>query len=822
MKIKKIPWLLVICFIFAAAPGFAQNDKSEESFFMAKKAYEDGFYEVSIGLLERYFSSNADYPKNPQARLLLAQCHFNSGRFFEALKILEGLLNDTRAYTLKDAVYYWIAEVHFKSNNFQQAIDFYERLVAEFPSSAYAPSAYYSLGWAFYQMNNYAKALDNFRALENKFPKEPQAKEAAFKIIECFYNLKDYEGLKKAIKPYFKIYAGDRLRQAYLYFYQAEADYYLNNWELAAQNYAKAYSAATEDKVKALARLGLGWSYLKLKKYKDSENAFSDINHAALDKKSKEVLLLAQAILMSEDNRVNEAKKIYDEILNTSSDPMVLIQAYIGKGDALSNLAEYAEAIKVYKKGAWLIDANANFPSEITSRLRYNLSLAYAKQGQFTEAINELQDIAKNSAGQSEKLKALCQIADVYQAKGDYLRAREFYKQILKDYPGSSYSDYLEYQTAVMSLKISDYPAAITILADFRKKYPASEFSGGALYALGLAYFQNRDYSGVLKLFGDSQAGFKDNALKQQFNYLSASSLFNLSRFNEAVIQFKNIINSGFKDNELAEKAEYGIADCYYRMGNEQEALTRFELLRSKFPGSVLAPEIMLWLGSYYYRNGELVVARRYLSSLIKDFPKSDLLSDAYYLLGSTYLEEGRIVEARENFDKVINSGDAERFVPGMLAIADSYARQGKFSQAVDTYQDLAGKCPNLVNLIYPKLAGVFYLNNDYQQARDYYRKCLKTILDKDAADIWFKIAECSEGLGDFNQAPEEYLKAAEAYPLNSEFFARALLRAAKIYEDQDNLKQALIIYERILRADTPEAGFAKERIDEIKAGLMR
>ena len=50
------------------------------------------------------------------------------------------------------------------------------------------------------------------------------------------------------------------------------------------------------------------------------------------------VLLLGRAILMMETGGVNEAKNIYDDLLKTTTDPLVLIHAYLGKADALYNL----------------------------------------------------------------------------------------------------------------------------------------------------------------------------------------------------------------------------------------------------------------------------------------------------------------------------------------------------------------------------------------------------------------------------------------------------------------------------------------------------
>jgi TolA-binding protein len=298
---------------------------------MAKKAYEDGFYEVSLGMLERFQKNYPDSTENLQAVLLSGQCYFYQGRYLEALNIFQALVNNPQADSFKDALYFWMGEVHFRSNNFQKSAELYQKIIDNFPHSSFVPAAYYSLGWSFSQTGKFNQAIQTFKSLIAKFPAEPQSKDAAFKLIECLYNLREYSELKAKIKPVFKLYGNDRLRLPYLYFYLAESEYYLAN-------------------------LGLGWSYLKLAKYKEAEEVLADIKPGILDKKSLDILLLGQALLMSATNRVYEAKKLYEQLINLSSDPLISLQAYLGKADAHYNLAEYAQAINVYKEGLAKID----------------------------------------------------------------------------------------------------------------------------------------------------------------------------------------------------------------------------------------------------------------------------------------------------------------------------------------------------------------------------------------------------------------------------------------------------------------------------------
>lgn len=766
--------------------AFRPEEKEAETLFMAKKAYEDGFYEVSLGMLGRFQNDFPHSTKAPAARLLTGQCYFFQGHYLQALNILESLLNEPAPNNFKDAVYFWIAEVHFKGNNFEKAAAFYEKMINDFPQSPYAPAAYYSLGWSISEIGKYAQALEVFQILQEKFPKEPQSKDAGFKIIECLYNLKKYSELRNKVNPYFKLYANDSLRLSYLYFYLAESEYYLNNFEDAANNYLKSSQVTADDKVRALAKLGLAWANLKLKKYKEAEDAFADIKQSNLDKKSMDILLLGRGVLMSRSNRVYESKKIYGQLISESSDPLILAQAYLGKADALYNLAEYVQAAKVYKEGLDKIDKDSA-PAELLDKLRYNLGLAYIKQGQLKAAIEELNVVARSSQDEEVKVGAFSQVGDAYQESGEFAKAEEVYANILKDYPNSPYADYAQYQLGLAQLKKGDLTTAISTFKLMLKNYARSSLFGNAVYSLGLVYFQKGDYLAGCDIFSRFKNELKDSPLASQALYMLGTSFLNLNKPDEALKVFKSIPKLYPQDTELLQKTEYEIADCYYKLGQEKEAIARFKLLRAKYPDSKLTPEIMWWLGQYYYQHDDLNLARRYFNSLSKDFPDSNLTGDAFYALGLTFSDEGKPEQAADNFRMAIKLGPAQLRAQATAALAESY-----------------------------------YKIQDYEQAKLFYQKSLELANVSEVADLQFSLAEVLEAKGEFDAAIGLYLKVSDLYPDAPQLFVRALLRAAKIYEDKEEFIEALKLYKQIVEKQTEEAKFAQERIDWISANVKK
>ncbi|MDD5730330.1 MAG: tetratricopeptide repeat protein [Candidatus Omnitrophica bacterium] len=817
---KKLTFALILfCAFSSVLCGLAypqEQAKEEEALFVAQKAVDDGFYDVGLSLLERFLKNYPASSKTTDASLLIGQCYFYQGRYLDALKKFEELQNLPQASGIKDAVLYWTAEVHFRGNNFSKAASFYKMIIDDFPKSTYLPSAYYSMGWCLFQDGKFEEALNYFKAVEEKFPKETQVQDAYFKIIECLYNLKDYPAMKEKIKSYLKLYSKDVSKIPYLYFYQAEADYYLNNFTESLDSYSKALAKTKDEKLQALARLGIGWSYLKEKLYKQAEDAFSEVKADNLEKRNQDALLLAKAVLNFETKKYTQAEEIYNQLMNSTTDTAVQVQACLGKADSLYNLGEYQEAEIVYKEA--LAKITVDFPSgEITDKLHYGLAWALFKQAEFKDAIKEFQKIAKQSEDKVVKVSALCQIGDAYQDSGEYDKAQETYDSILKDYPDSLYGDYVQYQLGLTMLKSSNYDGAILSFLSLKRNYPNSKMLDEANYALGLAYFQKQDYNSSREIFGRFEQDFKESNLKSQANYLLGTSLYNLGKYQEAIEVFKNILRNFSQDSDLCQKAEYEIADCFYQMGDEKEAMSRFKALRTKYPDSKLTVEIIWWLGEYYYRHNDLNLAGRYFNSVIQDFPKSSLVNDAYYILGSIYEQESKYEDSLNCFTKVIGSGKSDLSGQAAIAIADIYLKQDKPEAAYNAYQDVLKNYPNLNYLAFPKIADYLYSAKKYDEAVDYYRKSLDIVPAKDIAYIQFKIAETRQSQGKPKDAVEEYLKVSYLYPENSALVVKSLLRVGKIYEDQEDYKRAFDMYQKVSAMDVPEAKFARENMEQIK-----
>ncbi len=204
----------------------AQDSYETELFLVAQKAFEDGFYDVSMRYIHQLFEENPKTEKHIQAKLLLGQCYFFRSQYLKAYDTFQGLVQYNE---YKDATLYWLGETYLKGSDYKNAEKQYTQLIDLYPDSIYTPQAHYSLGWTYFSQNKFKKAKAAFLKLIHNFPIHQLTEDSSFKLAETEYNLRAYENTIQYFKSYILNYPKSR-RHAQAYFYIAESYYFLENF----------------------------------------------------------------------------------------------------------------------------------------------------------------------------------------------------------------------------------------------------------------------------------------------------------------------------------------------------------------------------------------------------------------------------------------------------------------------------------------------------------------------------------------------------------------------------------------------------------------
>lgn len=820
-SINKIIVVILILFlsIFYPAVTFSQPNtgataKEEEAIFVAQKAINDGFYELAQEMLERFIKTNPKSQKIPEAQLLIAQSLYYQNKYLQAMDKLNTLLESPQSKSLKDAVYYWIAEVHLKGRDFMRAKSFYERIIKEFPDSDYVPSSLYSLGWCAIEMNKFDEALNNLNNLREKFPNSPLKEEAFFKIIEALSRIKDYNRQKVEINRYLAEYPQTK-RLSLLYFYRAEANFYLGSYQEALGDYAMVLEHSHDEHIKNLAKTGLAWSHLKLNNFKEAKDNFSKIDKGPLDKNLLSTVLLGEALSLTELGDFSQGFSLYKELIQAAPPSNILLQALWGQAQALCRQEKIDEAILIYRKIIQTADIADKEEADILDEARNALASIYLKRGDFQNAIMEFKILGATGQDPTVKANAFCQAAGVYQDLKEYQKAYDAYSYILKEIPDNTALDFIHYQMAACLIKLEKFDLAINLLDAFVLKFPQSKFLNDANYSKGSAYYQKKDYASAIKKFKELAQYTRDLNIKSNSLYMMALCFLELGQYQEAISIFQGIIKEFSTDPDLISKCEFEIAALFYKMGNSDEALSRFKAIINNTPQSQSAPEAIYWLADYYYKRQNFQVSRRYFGDLVRSYPKSNLANRAIFGLGLCFYQEGSLDEAL-NESKKITTTDPELKIEIAQFQAGIFLRKDDSYGALNIYQKLSQSTDKaLKEAAYLKMADIYRDMSDYDLVIDSYKNAI--VNSNRPGLIHLLLAGTLQEQGKLQPAINEYLKIAQIYPDDLDTVVKAYLRAAELLEEKENWQKAQELYKKVVDLDVPESKYASERLKGFK-----
>ncbi|MFC1703618.1 tetratricopeptide repeat protein [Candidatus Omnitrophota bacterium] len=828
--LRKTYRLLLVTLVLASfclCAASAETNKEEELFFVAQKSFEDGFYDVSLGYFERFLQEFPETTRRAEAYLMIAQCYLKQDRFIKSLENLQLALESPNNEAIKDSLLYWSAEVHFKGKDYSRAKEYYQQIIDSFPGSTFFGHAYYSLGWCFFEEAQWQKAAEHFQTVISAYPNDELIEDSYFKLAESKYNLKKFHDAKDAFAHYIEKFK-DSKNLAKAYFYKAESSYYLEDYDSSIGGYLTAIDKSMNGELTVLAKTGLGWSYLKLSDFEKAENYFKEAEEQARSESiNLDEVLFGQATLYSEVARHEDALTTFSYLITETPKTQWLVDAYLGKANALYALNRFDEAITTYKA------VLEKFPSEDTfteqhEKIGFGLAWSYLKLENLEQAIEVLKNIASKTTSNLVKVGALCQVGDAYHDAQQYEKALGVYDGVLQNYPDSFYGDYAQLQQAMTLLKMERFDAAILSLQALQKNFPESKSLAEANYYLGLAYFNKGNFVAARDHISDfNQTLSYESPLKSDTMLLLGASLRSLSKFQEAIDIF-NAIKKDYPDSsDLMQKCDYEVAMCYFGMKNDDEALKMLKILVYKFPDSQAALDTLIFLGNYYSSIEDYEVARRHLQRVIAEFPYSDRVEEAKYRIAKLYVEEEQDQQARDLLTEITEHRPESKFTAlAHLELAEMQLRIDKdFNKATETAQGVVEKYPDFSRDGYFKLADIQRSQGSFQEAVELYRKALDTKKVKSQIDnvqVQFAIAETFEEKGSYDEAIEVYFEVAYLYPEKKSWFIRSYLRAARIFEDREDWPEAQKIYEKISLENVEEAKFAQERLEWINQNIIQ
>jgi TolA-binding protein len=250
-------------------------------------------------------------------------------------------------------------------------------------------------------------------------------------------------------------------------------------------------------------------------------------------------------------------------------------------GDTYQQERMKESAVKTYQE---LISLYPN--NELAEEARFRIALLHARDGKWTEAIEEMNQVIHHSPKNHLAVEARVELGGIYLLLKNYPKALEQYEWVIKHHPQhpSAKRVYLGMEEGYRSLGKMDQ--AEKILKELSGSFPREDIQYEGQLRLGTLYYTQK-------------------------------------RFGDAVAAFSVAVRS--PEERVASQAQYKLGEAYLEAGNRESALVQFSKVVYLYPQHPdLMEEALLKLGALYVEEKKTSEARQIYHKLLEKSKRED------------------------------------------------------------------------------------------------------------------------------------------------------------------------------------------------------
>ncbi|AKJ65568.1 tetratricopeptide repeat protein [Kiritimatiella glycovorans] len=534
-----------------------------------------------------------------------------------------------------------------------------------------------------------------------------------------------------------------------------------------------------------------------------------------------------RAKILADSGRAPEALDLLKEAIAGAADKNIAAELQTVRGDLLYAREEYAEALDAYQ-------AVLDVTSAPAGRLYYNKAWCLWYLQRYAQATPAFEEAARALEGAEMRARAWFKAGDALFRRGQYEEARTRYLKAAEAVQGGPRVPQALYQAHLSAARAGAREEALEGFRELAARYPDHPLAGRARLRIGDIQSEKNDWEKALETYTALAESAKDASVAAEAMKQRGLLLYRHNRFEEALEVF-DAVRDEHPGSEAAERAFFMRGFCHLLLGNPERALEICREFARRFPESAWAPEVTFWIGEYYFNHQDYAAARESFEKLADQAEGHELVDDALYWSGRAAAARGEFRAAVKLFSRLAGQFPESEQLPGArFAQGDALTELGEFPRAILAFEEVIREYPDhyLADAAWGRKGDCqFTLGADdparYREARDSYRMILKSASASSVLRLQaeYKIGRCEEKLGHRTEAVSHYMNAVYSY-LSDEvpptpdavlWFTRAAFNAATVKERQEEWRQAVKVYERVVEAGVPAAEEAAKRIGRIR-----
>jgi tetratricopeptide (TPR) repeat protein len=782
----------------------------------------------------------------------IAQIYYVQGRKDEAVKYAEAKVQQGKAKHYELELKQLLGHAYFERKEYAKAVPHLEAYVNK--AEKVRREDLYELSYSYYQANNYTKAIEGFKQLSGK---EDSLSQHAMYLLGDSYlktNLRRdarnaflFSSVNNSNPTQREISRFNYAKLSYELGYQDEA---LKSLRSFIDDYPNSQHSeeATDLLVGALTNTN---------NYRDAMTLLEGLKYpSANTKRLYPRILFGRATELINDGRLAEADALLDKALKDPNNAAVLPLVNFWKGELAYRNNNIDDAIKYYHA---YLNAGAPTSGEANERtVKYNLGYAYHRKENYAVSRTFFEPLATNVSISSDAVTqdAYLRTADAYFMNRNYAQARTMYDNVIRF--SWAAEDYATFQKAMIA-GISNSTEKINALNTLIRKFPNSSLVMDANMEIANTYLaEERFPQAVPYLSAITKAG-GNNSLKPQAYLKLGIAYFNMNNYNDAVVQFRQVISNypdspeadealdnlrniyieQGKPNEYADVARqagkplsvsaedsltYAAAELQYQNGNTDAALGAFEQYLQRFTAGTYAVDAHFYSGDIYNKRKDWNNAMRHLAVVAERAPNR--FADRAVLAAAriNFFELKNYAESEKYFGQLKNlTANQETKLEAMRGLLRSQYQQQKWSEAVENAKELValkGSTADDKSLSNMAIGKSAQIKGEYDVAINAFKNVVSVNKGALAAEARYEIANSwmtLNRLADAEKAAFEVINKSGSYDF---WVTKSYILLGDIYFKQKDYFNAKATYQSIVEnsLNIELKNEAQRKLDEVTA----
>ncbi len=879
-------------------------EKYPDSPFVSSSSYwlgEIAFHDQQMKAAHAYFSRVTADPGCQYlgyAYYSLGWLEHQAGKYALAADSFAVIATLDNFKNLQPTALFWHGESLLRAKKFEQSEVVLQNLLQKYPASPYVSQARYLLASMLINRQDYQTALDYLNAIltvhANLQVSDVLLRQSLLAAGWCHYYLQQYQQAIYRFQPLLLPEAPEDTRslaflgyglslirdgrvQEALDFVGKQPDTVRQDrvsavvlreiivWDDAHEKSSDAIMAAhlllEESPEKFLVAddfRQLAWRYEK----KDAYDAALEVVERGIrvvleNGGSETALLIEKARILQLLNRVGEAEKILDEVLNQPEQQVSGEQ----KNQCRLLLARGYNATGSYVSALTILDAipvDSQQPESVLAA--YERGWARMGLEAYEKALSEFDFFLAHQARVAELVDSK-NIQNAMINKGECLfnlrrdeMAATTFKKFIQHFPASPFVDRARYYLAWIDLRQEKYQLALDKLSAILRDYPDTELQDAIYYQRGQAYFSMGHFIEAVGEYEFLVEHYPESSFAGRSLLKIGESYFNAQDYLRARLVYLRAART-YPDTSIEERSRYGLLMLAYKQRHDDYLETEAAVFMEKFPRSVYLSPLVMMVADIYRQHKQWDELQSMLSTVISGQYPDEVKMDALYQMISLAREKQDEQQTIDWCRKMVKQFPGGKYQCDCnLIFAQRAFKQGDYGKTLDLLDDSLTVCsdkhlqrqsllldaranerlnqPGMAEKLYKKIISQEYQDSvtflaldalgglkkrlhQYEQAEFFYQQAARNPKHELAAAAQYNRAVVLQKAGKKSDAIKQYLRLSYLFPEQESWIVKALCMAAELYEQDHKTAAAKKTYQKLLQYHLSE-----QQLEQVKKSL--